>query len=552
MKPKLPISNTILFILSLNIISCRSSDTEHSISNQQASVKVNFSGTEFENAGNIETQASTKPNISGETLAQRTDIPFGADLTLTAVLTPEGPTKSEKAVASSTKINPMAETEQENIANNIKYKIVVFDANGTYITERDYTHGQEVNTTAINLDGGSSYTFIAYSIGSTSDLPSVTYSDSANKTLSTASITNLDGNKDLMYFRKDMQLNDGDNNLDVVLRHKISEITTTFSSSATGYNVSEIDAGFSSHYPNSDLKLSDASIIRKGSVGDAKVTFSGLNSMNLSAPARFINADTQTGSFDITKITIGTITKNNISLFNNLKITPGIKYNLNINITANDIFLTYQGRPSVRINGKIWMRHNLGVDTSLNPDVDPYNKNLHGNFYQFGRSNIVANASTSPDPINGWNTNAAPYGSWNSGTETNPAKTANDPCPSGWRVPTRGEFEQLITDTEQKGIGGTWATNDTQGQNNFAPAKTFTSRRNKSVTITFPAAGYRNSPDGRLYWRAGVGHYWSSSASSGQNNLPRLFFIENDTYISSSTTSNFSPTTGLPVRCIAQ
>nr|WP_199161670.1 hypothetical protein [Elizabethkingia sp. ASV34] len=121
-----------------------------------------------------------------------------------------------------------------------------------------------------------------------------------------------------------------------------------------------------------------------------------------------------------------------------------------------------------------------------------------------------------------------------------------------WRIPTRGEFEQLIADTQQTAIGGTWPTDSNSGANNFRDAKVFTSRRNINVKITFPAAGYRNSSDGRLYWRGGVGHHWASSATAGQNNLPRLFFDENNTHISVLTNENFSRTTGMPIRCTAQ
>ena len=32
---------------------------------------------------------------------------------------------------------------------------------------------------------------------------------------------------------------------------------------------------------------------------------------------------------------------------------------------------------------------------------------------------------------------------WNSGTESEPIKTENDPCPDGWRVPTSVELETL-------------------------------------------------------------------------------------------------------------
>jgi len=77
-------------------------------------------------------------------------------------------------------------------------------------------------------------------------------------------------------------------------------------------------------------------------------------------------------------------------------------------------------------NSKAWMRHNLGADTSLDPDVPV--QGIHGNYYQWGRPNVVADASTPPGSIAGWSP-AAPDNYWQDAT-----KTTNDPCPSGFRV----------------------------------------------------------------------------------------------------------------------
>jgi len=38
--------------------------------------------------------------------------------------------------------------------------------------------------------------------------------------------------------------------------------------------------------------------------------------------------------------------------------------------------------------------------------------------------------------------------SWNDGTESKPIKSANDPCPTGWRVPTKAEIKDLIIEYE--------------------------------------------------------------------------------------------------------
>ena len=46
------------------------------------------------------------------------------------------------------------------------YKIVVYDASGRYVTDRNFVRGKEdkyFHTPALNLNGGQNYTFIAYS-----------------------------------------------------------------------------------------------------------------------------------------------------------------------------------------------------------------------------------------------------------------------------------------------------------------------------------------------------------------------------------------------------
>ena len=91
----------------------------------------------------------------------------------------------------------------------------------------------------------------------------------------------------------------------------------------------------------------------------------------------------------------------------------------------------------------------------------------------------------------------------------------NDPCPANFRVPTTTEFQDLVSSTVQTN------TNDTSWDNgsttNYASVKVFTSKRDKNVILSFPAAGYRINTDGTLNTAAGIsrgniGIYWTSSA----------------------------------------
>ena len=85
---------------------------------------------------------------------------------------------------------------------------------------------------------------------------------------------------------------------------------------------------------------------------------------------------------------------------------------------------------------------------------------------------------------------------------------AKNACPSGWRLPTKAEFETLIT------AGSIWTT-----QNGKAGRK-FGSGNN---TIFMPAAGVR---DGSLSGVGGYGYYWSSTSLNSENAYCWEFSVE--------------------------
>ncbi|MDV4102674.1 hypothetical protein CMT19_16670 [Elizabethkingia anophelis] len=530
----------IIILLKINI-ACRNSDNNPPDTISNAFIKVNMSGTSFEEINNIENRA-LKNDME---ISKQIYFSLDQDYILSIKLSP-------RLTSLSSSLSSKADTEQNNLPANIKYKLIVFDLNGNYITERNYTYRQEANTPALNLDGGSSYIFIAYSIGSTSELPEVQYADSQNKTLASATLPSVNGNTDLMYFKKEMKvIGNQENNLDIILKHKFSEISTKVDASATGFSISAINASINSHYPLSDIKLSDGEITYIGSVGNADISFSGINTSVVTGTPRIINGNTTTGSFIISSMTINNITRTDLIPLNNVKIVPGVKYNLNITLIPNDGALSYMGRLAMRVGGQIWMRHNLGADTSLNPDQSPSVRGLIGNYYQYGRPNVVATVDTPNGAISGWNTTAAPDNSWNKGTDTNPLKNAtNDPCPEGWRIPTRSEIQHLIDNSTKANIGN-WTNSSTA--NTIGPAKVFTSKTNKNAILTFPATGYHTADDGTLGWRGGSGIYWSSIVSN--NNITRLSILQNDVYISTGSGSqpeNIGKTSGYTIRCIAE
>ena len=177
-----------------------------------------------------------------------------------------------------------------------------------------------------------------------------------------------------------------------------------------------------------------------------------------------------------------------------------------------------------------FMAHNLGADNSLDPHIPE--QGIHGNYYQWGRSTIVADAYTSAVAITGWNTTSAANGAWADGS-----KTANDPCPTGYRVPTNAQWS-LVDSYNAQTTTGSFISNAT----NFGAARHFGAGANK---LTLPAAGFRNASNGALTNRGYLGFYWSSTENG--TNAVSLYFRS-----SSATTVNINRTNGFSVRCVSE
>ena len=540
----------------LNLFSCRSSDVEGSLTPAgQAAVSINIKDATFEDTGALGNKASTSKNTIVAPQVEQNTVAFSDDFYLLAELTQEvGAATNSSAKASSSQPNKAA-TETTNIGTNIRYKIIAYEQNGLYVAEKDYTRGSESTAGAFMLDGGKTYSFIIYSINSTSTLPAVTFANTANKTLATSSV-NIGGNNDFMYYRKNMTVSGTANNyLDVVLQHKLTQITTTIDASQSGYNVTAVTSHFTPHNSTATINLADASIARTGTVGNSAVTFTSPNGLIVTSAPTVINANTNsTTSYTIDNITIGPLTQSNITPFTNLNITPGVKYNMKLTIIPQDIYLTHQGLPAARINGRIWMRHNVGADYSQDPDQSPVTSSLHGNYYQWGRITSVGNGTSTS--VSNWNASNNPAATaWNlqNGTTNTPVKGPADPCPTGFRVPGTGEMQTLIDNTVATSTTNNWTASNTE----FRSAKILTSKRNKAVKVVLPAQGwYSASGNNPPYTPIGMalrgsnGYYWTAYRSNNQNASLNISSSTIGVSTRAANLSNF--VISYNIRCIAE
>lgn len=180
---------------------------------------------------------------------------------------------------------------------------------------------------------------------------------------------------------------------------------------------------------------------------------------------------------------------------------------------------------------KVFKCHNLGANEAFDPFV--VRKEILGNYYQWGRATVVANTDTPEGSISGWNTTYAPDKAWDDN-----AKTPNDPCPDGFRVPKKADWDGIIAQTAKnpQSTTGTWTSASTN----------YTSGRYIGEGLLLPANGSRDFNNGALNVRGKFGYYWTSR----QNSSSTGFFM----FISSSTAlvSNATLTYGYSVRCIAE
>lgn len=512
-------------------------------SDGQTTVKFNVAEISFEDISDISNKASGQHNTSRKNLTQTNTIQLDNGFLMVASLTPEISATGKTGTVASATGDKKAATVQNQMAAGVKYKIIAYNSAGVYVQERDYTRGQENSTADFTLDGGATYTFIIYSINTAGTVPALTFAVPANKTLATTSVT-VSGISDFLFASKSMTLIGGvTNKLDVILKHKFSQITTTIDATRTGYNITAISSNINTHSPNATIALSDGTITRSGATTTSPVTFATLGGLTATSTPTIINAAANsTTSYTLTTITIGPLTRTGIVPFTNLNITPGVKYNMKVNITPIDTAFTVNGQAAVRISGKVWMRYNLGANTALDPDQDPQIVGLHGNYYQWGRSIVVANATTPDGAIQLWNSGITqPATAWNTNTEASPVKNVtNDPCPTGFRIPTQLELQELVNETIQTNIG-TFNNSST----NYTAGKVFTSKRKATIKLTFPIAGNRYFSDGSVVNRGNTGFYWSSYTLNSR-------YYHYSLSSASAIMGNSVAAWGFPVRCIQQ
>jgi uncharacterized protein (TIGR02145 family) len=140
-------------------------------------------------------------------------------------------------------------------------------------------------------------------------------------------------------------------------------------------------------------------------------------------------------------------------------------------------------------------------------------------------------------------------GLWNSGTEASPVKTVYDPCPTGWRVPTKAELSALCANYSS------WETNTANNQSGFWLSGA-TSYTQGIPQVFFSAAGYNHyDPYAPPQGRGNQGGYWSSMAYPDDNDYAYSLVIQYGGTVGFDTaeiSNNWVRAMGFSIRCVQE
>ncbi|OXA85308.1 fibrobacter succinogenes major paralogous domain-containing protein [Flavobacterium hercynium] len=217
--------------------------------------------------------------------------------------------------------------------------------------------------------------------------------------------------------------------------------------------------------------------------------------------------------------------------------TPTVAGNHNFTLNTSPNTCTFNRTTVTTITtvigaaGETWMAYNLGATAPATSMTDTAQ---YGDYYQWGRdtdghekfnSPFITTQATTPFPGHG--NFIFPTGlrkSWISPDNTNlwqGVNGINNPCPTGFRVPTAIEW-----------------------QNEFIKGNMRNTTAAFNSVLKLPTPGFRNSFNSYA-GRGSEGHYWTSSTNSNFGRRPKVEF----TNLSGSTLAE-QPAHGLSVRCI--
>lgn len=562
-------------------------------------VKISTSLPDFTN-----TEIKASYNSIENSIVQDTIITLNDKFLLRAEITTEPINNSKITKKADLK------ADRHDLAQDIWFKLVVFK-NGDFVEEYDIQHSVVSSYPNLTIDRGATYTFIAYSVKSTtqSDLPALQNSAGAqaSKTLSNTYI-NESRHVDLVYFKGVIQTTTTDTSVDlnIIFEHQFSQIQLEINSNGTkngsdGYPLEAVEGNFINSLPTARKDFGTGVTTRSGTETRTAFTLSANPTdsyIRLLDVPKTINMASGGPTFELTKITAGgysiyygpyTGNQENFLLtksmkpFTNITLIPGHRHYIKLSLTNTDEYLDHAGQKAIRLSGEIWMLHNLGANnTTYIPTKTSPIADLYGKYYQFGKKLPISSAPVtslaSPiSTVDNWTTTGTitttTYLNWNTIPASNNTSTTYytspydasknatyDPCPVGYRVPNDFELIRLQYST--------WDTYESD-------RAILTSKRKKGVFLIAPLQGKylpqaTNGAFNPVLTNSHIAYFWGSYVHIYTSTPPqgyekyginlanfylgraRYFLVVTVGLDAEITNGSYSTLEAMPIRCIAE
>jgi len=432
-----------------------------------------------------------------------------------------------------------------NVPNEIVCKILAYKKNGntyTFHKQEDFILG--TSNPQMELDSDQNYTLLIVSTG-TGVVPRVI---GENDFESVRFVVNQsDTNTKILYQRIDDFTPNGniDNNfVEIKLKNKTTRVRIILDASdimggggtGSGRYITEIkDAEISYNRPkNVELRLHDSYQMLSSETQQKYVKLNSFGANSMVVASNFVNNIIANKN---TEPVFSVVFKTDSPKEKNIRIVlkgfeQETEQTFRIKLRGCGAYLG----PN-KTNWKTFMCHNLGADYSRDPFL-PSDK-IHGDKYQWGMKYPIVkqNEDVYESPRKtGWNRNVA-YNTWNRGLE--------DPCPSGWRLPTSGEWESVLNNNKEIKLGNWYAKT----------LKVDDAGVGVGINMMLPAAGkrfeYGNTINSSYidYWHATMASVWTST-ESGDRAFSVVVFKNKEQREQYEITRDYKKLDALPVRCI--